>query len=157
MSTDTFGRDESALATQLAQLVGAWWFNYDEWNVEILRGLITDDIAFSSRTDSGETDYEDFVRANLVGADDVMAWQEEHRMNSPYPLRHNGSNLHITGMDGGKAEFASYIFVTKIADGRPLSLSTGTACGTAQITERGLLLRRLDVVLDTTDSVALVS
>lgn len=148
-------RSASAVAIELAQLVGAWWYHYDEWHPEILRGLLAEDATFSSRTDSGATEYEEFVRAEIAGADAVMVWQEDHRLNSPYPLRHCGSNVHVTSVAGDMVEFASYIFVTKIVDGRPLSLSTGTACGAARITERGLLMQRLDVVLDTADSVPL--
>ncbi|MCZ4548883.1 hypothetical protein [Gordonia rubripertincta] len=148
---------EHALRTAaLADLIGAWWFNYDEWNPETLRALLVDDVTFSSRSDSGATDYEDFIRADLRGIEEVMAWQSDHRANSPYPLRHNGSCLHITGGDDDVVEFSSYIFVTKIVDGRPLSLSSGTATGAARITGAGMLLMRLVIVLDTSDSVPLV-
>ncbi len=46
-----------------------------------------------------------------------MAWQEAHRRDSPYPLRHNGTNVFVTGFDGTETTFSSYIFVTKIVDG----------------------------------------
>jgi hypothetical protein len=153
MSDMTSGRDKDVVATQLNQLLSTWWFNYDEWNAERLRALLTDEAAFSCRTDSGKTDYEDFVRANVSGADAIMAWQKDHRLNSPYPLRHNSSNIHIVEISGDRVEFVSYIFVTKIVDGRRLSLSSGTACGAAHITAGGLLLARLDIMLDTTESV----
>jgi hypothetical protein len=148
---------EHALRTAaMADLIGAWWFNYDEWNPEVLRTLLADDIAFSTRSDSGATDYEDFIRADLRGIEEVLAWHSDHRASSPYPLRHNGSCLHITGGDDEGVEFSSYIFVTKIVDGRPLSLSSGTANGAARITDAGMRLTRLGVVLDTSDSVPLV-
>ncbi|MBA4024048.1 MAG: hypothetical protein C0482_16940 [Gordonia sp.] len=136
--------------------MGAWWFNYDQWNPEALRALLADDVSFSCSSDSGTTDYEDFIRADLHGLEEVMAWQSDHRTNSPYPLRHNGSCLHITGGDDEVVEFSSYIFVTKIVDGRPLSLSSGTANGAARITDAGMRLTRLGIVLDTSDSVPLV-
>lgn len=152
----TENRPETELATagtEIGQLVGAWWFNYDEWNEEILRSILAPDVRFTCRTDSGDTDYEEFVRVDAVGVDDVMRWQREHRLASPSPLRHNSSNIHITAMAEGEVEFASYIFVTKIVDGRPFALSSGTVRGAAQRGEAGfLLLTRLDVVLDTTDS-----
>lgn len=137
---------------ELAQLLGAWWFNYDEWNEDRLRGLLVDDVRFTCRTDSGQTDYEEFVRVDAAGVDEVMRWQRDHRAGSPYPLRHNSSNLHVVGTVGDAVEFASYLFVTKIVDGRPLSLSSGTACGQAVKVQGGLKLCRLDIVLDTTDS-----
>ncbi|UVE94192.1 nuclear transport factor 2 family protein [Dietzia sp. B32] len=137
---------------ELAELLGAWWFHYDEWDEKRLRGLVTDDVRFTCRTDSGTTDYEEFVRVDAVGVDEVMAWQRDHRRGSPYPLRHNGSNVHVTATTGGVVEFASYIFVTKTVDGRPLALSSGTASGKVVRTEVGWRIAQLDIVLDTTDS-----
>ena len=155
MSPDIAAPEELLLAPRLIQLLGAWWYNYDEWNADVLRDLIVDEMTFNCRTDSGTTDYEAFVRASITGADNVMAWQKDHRMNSPYPLRHNCSNVHVVATKAERVEFASYIFVTKIVGGRPHSLSSGTACGVAVRNARGLLLQRLDVMLDTTDSVTM--
>ena len=100
----------------MQDLVARWWFNYDEGNFNVLEGLLTDDVHFSCRTDSGATDYEEFVRADYRGRDAVMAWQTDHRLHSPYPLRHNGTNVHIVEQRGDEATFASYIAV--IADRR---------------------------------------
>ena len=80
---------------QMQDLVARWWWNYDEGNFDVLASLLTEDAHFSCRTDSGTTDYEEFVRADVTGRDAVMAWQTDHRLNSPYPLRHNGSNVHV--------------------------------------------------------------
>src|ERR1700704_4788498 len=96
---------------QLQNLVGRWWFNYDEGNFKVLEDLLTDDVHFSCRSDSGATDYEEFVRADYDGRDEVMAWQTDHRIRSPYPLRHNGTNVHFVEQRGNEATFASYIFV----------------------------------------------
>ena len=79
----------------IQDLVSRWWFNYDEGNFKVLGGLLTEDVHFSCRTDSGATDYEEFVRADYTGRDAVMAWQTDHREHSPYPLRHNGTNVHV--------------------------------------------------------------
>ena len=49
-------------------LVAQWWLNYDEGNFDVLAGLLTDDVHFSCRTDTGTTDYEEFVRADVRGA-----------------------------------------------------------------------------------------
>ena len=81
----------------LQDLLGRWWWNYDEGNFDVLADLLTDDAHFSCRTDTGTTDYEKFVRADVRGRDAVMAWQTDHRINSPYPLRHNGTNVHVVG------------------------------------------------------------
>jgi hypothetical protein len=132
-------------------LVGKWWWNYDEGNFDVLAGLLTDDAHFTCRTDSGTTDYEEFVRADHTGRDAVMAWQTDHRVNSPYPLRHNGTNVHITGQHGDEASFSSYIFVSQIVGGvSPLS----TAIVNGRVRREGdvLLLAELEVVHDTMES-----
>ena len=66
---------------------------------------------------NGATDYEDFVRSDVRGQAEVMAWKTDHRINSPYPLRHNGTNVHVVEDHGDEATFASYIFVTQIIEG----------------------------------------
>jgi hypothetical protein len=132
-------------------LVGRWWWNYDEGNFDVLAGLLTDDAHFTCRTDTGATDYEEFVRADYSGRDAVMAWQTDHRLHSPYPLRHNGTNVHIVEHDGDEARFSSYIFVSQIVGGvSPLS----TAIVNGRVRRNGdmLLLAELEVVLDTMDS-----
>ena len=107
---------------ELQDLVARWWWNYDEGNFKVLDELLAEDVHFSCRTDSGTTEYEEFVRADFRGRDAVMEWQTDHRMNSPYPLRHNGTNVHIVEQRGDEAAFASYIFVSQIVGGvSPLS------------------------------------
>ncbi len=134
------------------ELLGRWWFNYDEGNFDVLAGLLTDDADFTCRTDSGATDYEDFVRSDLRGRAEVVAWQTEHRMNSPYPLRHNASNVHVVDERNDEATFASYIFVTQIVEG-VAPLSTGIVTGTVRSEPDGLRIAELNVVLDTMASV----
>ncbi|MCD2099158.1 hypothetical protein [Rhodococcus rhodochrous] len=137
----------------VSALVAAWWFHYDEWNPVALRALMADDIVFSCASDTGETDYEDFIRVDVRGAANVMAWKDDHRRNSPYPLRHNGTNVFVTGVEDDEVEFSSYIFVTKIVDGRPFNLSSGIVRGSIRATEAGPVFSAVHVVLDTQDSV----
>jgi hypothetical protein len=132
-------------------LVGRWWWNYDEGNFDVLAGLLTDDAHFSCRTDTGTTDYEEFVRADHSGRDAVMAWQTDHRRHSPYPLRHNGTNVHVVEHDGAEARFSSYIFVSQIVGGVS-PLSTAIVNGRVRRVGGVLLLSELEVVLDTMDS-----
>jgi hypothetical protein len=132
-------------------LVARWWWNYDEGNFDVLAGLLTEDAHFSCRTDSGTTDYEEFVRADYSGRDAVMAWQTDHRIHSPYPLRHNGTNVHITEQRGDEASFASYIFVSQIVGGVS-PLSTAIVNGRVRRAGDRLLLAELEVLLDTMDS-----
>lgn len=139
---------------EVAQFVAKWWFHYDEWDPEVLRTMVTEDFRFTCRSDTGGTDYEDFIRVDLQGAGAVMAWQEDHRENSPYPLRHNGANVFVTGFDGTETSFSSYIFVTKIVSGKPFNVSSGIVHGAVRASADGAaVLSRLDVILDTRDSV----
>ena len=136
-------------------LMGRWWWNYDEGRFDVLTGLLTDDVRFSCRTDTGATAFEDFVRCDVTGRDDVMAWQTEHRLASPYPLRHNGTNVHVVEQRDRGAVFASYIFVTHIVEGAVSNLSTGIVNGEVRIQDGSLRIARLEVVLDTQHSVPL--
>jgi hypothetical protein len=134
------------------ELLGRWWFNYDEGNFDVLAELLTDDAHFTCRTDTGTTDYEDFVRSDLLGRAQVMAWQTDHRTNSPYPLRHNAANVHVVEDRGDEATFASYIFVTQIVEGVS-PLSTAIVTGTVRSGPHDLRIAELNVVLDTKTSV----
>ena len=136
---------------QVQDLVARWWWNYDEGKFDVLTGLLTEDVHFSCRTDTGTTDYEEFVRADLHGRDAVMAWQTDHRVNSPYPLRHNGTNVHITEQRGDEASFASYIFVSQIVGGVS-PLSSAIVHGRVRRDGDALRLAELEVVLDTMES-----
>ena len=134
------------------ELLGRWWFNYDEGNFDVLAELLTDDAHFTCRTDTGTTDYEEFVRSDLRGRAEVMAWQTDHRTNSPYPLRHNAANVHVVEERGDEATFASYIFVTQIVEGVS-PLSTAIVTGTVRSGPDDLRIAELNVVLDTKTSV----
>ena len=135
------------------ELLGKWWFNYDEGRFDTLAKLLTDDVHFTCRTDTGTTDYEAFVRCDLRGREAVMEWQTDHRTNSPYPLRHNGTNIHLVERGGDEATFASYIFVSHIVDGAVTNLSTGIVTGAVREVTGALQISELNVVLDTRTSV----
>jgi SnoaL-like domain len=135
----------------LQDLLSRWWFNYDEGNFKVLEDLLTDDAHFRCRTDSGATDYEEFVRADYTGRDQVMAWQTDHRVHSPYPLRHNGTNVHVVEQRGSEVTFSSYIFVSQIVGGVS-PLSTGIVNGKVRVEGDALRIAELEVVLDTTES-----
>jgi hypothetical protein len=137
----------------IQDLVGRWWWNYDQGIFDVLANLLASDMHFSCRTDTGTTDFEEFVRADITGRDAVMAWQTDHRINSPYPLRHNGTNVHVVEQGDDDATFASYIFVTQIVDGSVASLSSGIVNGAVRIEDGALRIAHLEVVLDTMHSV----
>lgn len=133
-------------------LIGRWWWNYDEGNFDVLASLLTEDAHFSCRTDTGTTDYEDFVRADVRGRDAVMEWQRPHRLDSPYPLRHNGTNVHIVEQRGDEATFASYISVTQLVAGQVTNLSSAIVSGAVRQEDDRLCICDLEVVLDTMTS-----
>jgi len=133
-------------------LVTGWWFEYDQGNFEVWPDYFTADARFSCQSDTGKTDYEAFIRADLHGRDEVLAWQIEHRKNSPYPLRHNGTNVHVTSAGPSQADFRSYIFVTQIVDGAVSNLSTGLCLGTAREEGGTLRIAEMRVILDTMNS-----
>ena len=137
------------------QLIHHWWFAYDNAIHDEWPSMFTADTHFVCRTDTGTTAYEEFVRADVSGRDAVLAWQTEHRHNSPYPLRHNGTDVHLTRSDEDSADFRSYIWVTQIVGGSPAPLSTAIVTGSVRLDEGSLRIAELVVVLDTEDSTVL--
>lgn len=133
-------------------LVASWWFVYDAADFDAWPEHFTADAHFSCRSDSGATAFEDFIGADVRGRDDVLAWQTEHRRNSPYPLRHNATNVHLTATRVQEADFRSYIFVTQIVGGAVSSLASGVCTGTVRVEDGALRLADLALVLDFTDS-----
>ena len=139
----------------LQQFLSHWWYAYDNAIYEEWPAMFTEDAHFVCRTDTGRTDFEEFVRADVSGRDEVLAWQRTHRMGSPSPLRHCAENVHITSSEGDEAEFRSYIWVTQIVGGAPSPLSTARVTGRVR-SEGGVLgFVELVVVLDTEDSTVL--
>jgi hypothetical protein len=134
------------------ELLGRWWWHYDAGDFDVFPHLLARDVHFTCRTDTGTTAYEDFVRADVCGRDEVVAWQTDHRRNSPYPLRHNASNVHLTAGRDGAADFASYLFVTQSVGGAVTNLSSGLVKGTVCEEDGNLRIAGLHVVLDTQDS-----
>ncbi len=138
------------------ELIGRWWFEYDQGNFEVLESMLADDVRFSCRTSTGTTAYEEFVTFDDTGRDAVMHRQREHRLDSPYPLRHMGQNIHRTGeREDGATTFSSYIFVTEIADAGVRNLSTAIVTGAIRDTADGPRICEQHVVLDTMASVVL--
>lgn len=136
----------------LADLLGKWWFNYDEGNFDLLLELLTDDVHFTCRTDTDTVAWAEFAKADMHGRDTVMYWQTEHRRASPYPLRHNGSNAHIVEQRGGSATFASYIYVTQIVNESPAPIPGGIVRGVVRVEDGTLRIAEMHVVLDTMTS-----
>src|ERR1041384_2261359 len=104
-------------SSAVINLLASWWFEYDQGNFDVWPDFFTADAHFACQSDSGTTAYEEFIRADLHGRDEVLAWQIDHRTNSPYPLRPHCTNVHVTSARATEAEFRAYIFVTQIAGG----------------------------------------
>ena len=82
-----------------------------------------------------------------------MRWQTEHRRDSPYPLRHHGTNVHIVEQRGDEATFASYIHVTQVVNEIAGEHSRRRSCAARCAQEAGRLrISELHVVLDTMTS-----
>ena len=133
-------------------LITSWWFDYDQGNFAEWPAYFTADAHFTCQSDSGATAFEEFVTADVAGREALLAWQEDHRRNSPYPLRHNGTNIHVASSDGNEATFRSYIFVTQIVDGAVSNLSSGQCLGTVRDEDGSLRIAELRVILDCTNS-----
>ncbi len=137
------------------QLINTWWFAYDNALFDEWPGMWSEDAHFSCRTDTGMTAFEEFVNADARGRDALLAWQTDHRLHSPHPLRHNAENVHLTRADDTSADFRSYIWVTQIVGGAPSPLSTAIVHGSLVVEDGVLKLSDLNVVLDTEDSTVL--
>ena len=139
------------------QLLHHWWFAYDNALFDEWPALWTSDAHFSCRSDTGRTAFEEFVTADAQGRDAVLAWQTDHRLHSPHPLRHGGENVHVTSATDARADFRSYIRVSQIVSGQVANLSTGIVHGSVAVEEGALRIADLNVVLDTEDSTVLAT
>ena len=133
-------------------LLAGWWFEYDQGNADVWPSYFTSDAHFSCRSDSGQTAFEEFIRADVTGRDELVAWQVVHRRDSPYPLRHNGTNVHLTATRADGADFRSYLFVTQIVGGAVSNVASGLCLGAVREEDGVLRLAELRVILDFTDS-----
>ena len=91
---------EAPTAAEITELLAHWWHRYDEGQIEELRPYLTPDATFRTRTDTGTTDWEEFVRADFQGVDEIIFWQVKHRAASPHPLRHMTLNVAVDRTDG---------------------------------------------------------
>lgn len=107
------------------QAIHRWYFLYDEGHLDVCATMVTEDCWFSSRTETGRHPHEQFIASDSRGRDAAMAWTKDHRAHSPYPLRHQVRNIFVTAERGDELDLDSYLFVTRIADRRPATLSSG--------------------------------
>jgi hypothetical protein len=134
-------------------LIGRWWFSYDDGRFDAMTSMLTDDVHVTCRTDTPDVAWAAFATADDQGRDEVMRWQLEHRRNSPYPLRHHGTNVHIVEQLGEEATFASYLQVNQVMDEMPSPIPGGVVTGTVRRDADGVLrIAALHIVLDTMTS-----
>lgn len=134
------------------EFVNRWWFNYDEGRLELLAGWLAEDCRLRSRTERGDHPHEQFIASDNRGRDTVMAWTKDHRAHSPYPLRHNATNVFVAAERGDEIDLESYLFVTQIAERKPSTLSSGIVHWTLRRTADGYRLVDQEVVLDSIES-----
>ncbi len=134
------------------EFIHRYWFNYDEGHLDVIEGFLADDCHLSSRTETGQHPFEEFIRSDSHGRDSAMTWTKEHRRHSPYPLRHNATNIHVIAERGDELDLESYLFVTQIVERTPSPLSSGIVHWTLRLTDDGYRVVRSDVVLDSIES-----
>ncbi|MEU8138273.1 nuclear transport factor 2 family protein [Streptodolium elevatio] len=136
------------------ELLHRWWFVYDEGEFDAWEDLLTEDVWFTSRTDTGNHPHEEFIASDNRGREAVLAWQRAHRLASPYPLRHNGTNIHVIGETEDELSLSSYIHVTSVDDRVPSNIASGIVRAVARREEGVYRLAQVHVVLDTMKAVA---
>ncbi|ODR04834.1 polyketide cyclase [Mycolicibacillus koreensis] len=141
--------------TELQNFLGAFWFHYDEAHYEEITAAFAEDAHYASRSDSGSCPFEETLTADLSGAAAIGPWLTEHRQESPSPLRHHSTNLHITGTDGDVTYARHYLLVNQVTNFVPFAVSSGVVEIGVRRAGSTLQFTKMDVVLDVTDSVPL--
>jgi len=140
---------------ELQEFIAGFWYHYDEAHYDELAARYAEDVHYMSRSDSGASPFEELMSPELHGRDAVMEWLSEHREQSPYPLRHHATNVHRIGTDGEVTRARFYIFVNQIANFVPFAVSSGVTEVDVRRGANGLEVTKMNVILDTTNSVPL--
>lgn len=141
--------------SELQELVAGFWYHYDAAHYDELAARYAEDVHYLTRSDTGASPFEELMSPELHGRQAVMDWLSEHRRQSPYPLRHHATNVHRTGVDGHVTYARFYIFVNQIANFVPFAVSSGVVDVGVRREASGLKFTKMDVVLDTQNSVPL--
>ena len=141
--------------SELQELVAGFWYHYDAAHYDELAARYAEDVHYLTRSDTGASPFEELMSPELHGRQAVMDWLSEHRRQSPYPLRHHATNVHRTGVDGYVTYARFYIFVNQIANFVPFAVSSGVVDVGVRREASGLKFTKMDVVLDTQNSVPL--
>lgn len=139
--------------SEVQEFFGEFWFHYDSGHYDELGPRFARDARYITRSESGQSPFEEVLAADLSGRDAIASWLREHRDTSPYPLRHNGTNFHRTGVDGAVTHVRSYILVTQVANHVPFAVSSGVLEAGIRRGEAGLEFTTFDLIMDTDNSV----
>lgn len=139
----------------LQEFIAEFWFHYDEAHYDELAVRCADDIHYVSRSDTGASPFEELLTADVRGRGEALAWLLEHRKASPYPLRHHAINVFRTGTDDESTGVRFYLLVSHIANSVPFVNSTAVVDAAVRRAGAGLQFTKIEVVLDTRDSVLL--
>jgi hypothetical protein len=142
-------------ASEAIDLLHRWYVNYDEGRLEGLKELVTDDVVFRSRSETGKHPLEASFRRDVAGAEAALEWTRVHRLESPHPLRHHIINAYVVARRGDEIDLEAYMFVTTVADARPVPMSSGLCRVTVRKTGAVCRLALKEVVLDTLTSIPL--
>jgi hypothetical protein len=134
-------------------LLSRWWIAYDEADFEAWPALVAAEITFSSRSDSGAAPNEAQLAGRAEGAQEFLAWQKQHRLLGPFPLRHQVTNFFLASEGGdGRVEYRSTLMVTKVGESGIVLMSSGSVSGSVVLRDGSYRLAGLHVVLDKTPS-----
>ncbi len=134
------------------ELIHRYWFLYDEGRLDELAALLTDDCHLRSRTETGSHPYEEFIASDNRGIETALMWTKDHRRHSPYPLRHQASNVHVIAERADELDVESYLFVTQLNELKPSPLSSAIVHWTLRLIDAGYRVVAQDVVLDSIES-----
>ena len=139
--------------SEVQEFFGEFWFHYDSGHYDEIAVRFAEDAKYISRSESGASPFEDVLAATLEGREEILGWLTEHREGSPYPLRHNSTNVHRTGTDGDVTGARSYMFVTQVANHVPFAVSSGVLEAGIRRGPHGLEFVKFDFIMDTDNSV----
>jgi hypothetical protein len=140
---------------ELQEFIAEFWFHYDEAHYDQLAARYAEDIHYVSRSDTGASPFEELLTGDVRGRVQAIAWLTEHRKASPYPVRHNAINIFRTGVSEDTTNARFYLLVSHIANSVPFVNSTAVVDVGVRRGPAGLQFTKIEVVLDTRDSVLL--
>ena len=141
--------------SEVQEFFGEFWFHYDSGHYDEIAPRFAENSRYVSRSESGQSPFEEVLAADLSGRDSIASWLREHREGSPYPLRHNATNIHRTGTDGDVTRVRSYIFVTQVTNHVPFAVSSGVLEAGLRRGPNGLEITAFTFIMDTDNSIPL--